>query len=92
MEGLIPFKSSIDQKIASLYFMRVSSSFCSSDSVNVAEIITGFALSSYKKAYFYKKIFEKIVLEVSKRVRFVFLTLSKCSFKTHVYSLRYNEI
>ena len=42
--------------------------------------------------YSKKKIFEKRVLEVSKRVRFVILTLSKCSFKTHVYSLRYNEI
>ena len=52
MEGLIPFKSSIDQTIASLYFLRVSSSFCSSDSVNAAEIITGFALSGSKKAYF----------------------------------------
>ena len=38
------------------------------------------------------KIFEQRVLEVSKQVRFVLLTLSKCSFKTHVYSLRYNEI
>ena len=52
MEGLIPFKSSINQTIAFLYFMRVSSSFCSSDSVNAAEIITSFALSSSKKAYF----------------------------------------
>ena len=52
MEGLIPFKSSIDQTIASLYFLRVSSSFYSSNSVNEAEIITGFALSGSKKAYF----------------------------------------
>ena len=52
MEGLIPFKSFIDQAIASLYFLRVSSSFCSSDLVNATEIITGFALSDYKKAYF----------------------------------------
>ena len=42
--------------------------------------------------YSKKKIFENRVLEVSKRVRFVILTLSKCSFETHVYSLRYNEI
>ena len=42
--------------------------------------------------YSKKKIFEKRVLEVSKRVRFVILILRKCSFKTHVYSLRYNEI
>ena len=52
MEGLIPFKSSINQTIASLYFLRVSSSLCSSDSVNAVEIITGFALSGSKKAYF----------------------------------------
>ena len=52
MERLIPFKSSIDQAIASLYFLRVSSSLCSSDSVNAAEIIIGFALSCSKKAYF----------------------------------------
>ena len=52
IEGLNPFKSSIDQAIASLYFLRISSSFCSSSSVNVAEITTGFAFSSSKKAYF----------------------------------------
>ena len=52
MKGLIPFKSSIDQAITSLYFMGVSSSLCSSDSVNLAEIIYGFALSGSKKAYF----------------------------------------
>ena len=52
MEGLIHFKSSIDHAIASLYFLRVSSSFCSSGSVNAAEIITGFAFSGSKKAYF----------------------------------------
>ena len=52
IEGLIPFKSSIDQKIASLYFLRVPSSFYSSDLVNAAEIITGFAFSGCKKAYF----------------------------------------
>ena len=52
MEGLIPFKSSIDQTTAFLYFLRESSSFCSSYSVNAVEIITGFSLSGYKKAYF----------------------------------------
>ena len=52
MEGLIPFKSSIDQVIASVYFLRVSRSFYSSDSVNVVEIITGFAISGSKKTYF----------------------------------------
>ena len=52
MEGPIPFKSFIDQAIAALYFLRVSSSLCSSGSVNVAEIITGFAFSGSKKTYF----------------------------------------
>ena len=52
MEGLIPFKSSIDQAIASLYFLRVSSSFCSSNSVNAAKIIIGFVIFGSKKAYF----------------------------------------
>ena len=40
VEGLIHFKSSIDQAIASLYFLRVSSSFCFSGSINAIEIIT----------------------------------------------------
>ena len=35
-----------------LVFLRVSRGFCSSDSINAAEIITSFALSGYKKAYF----------------------------------------
>ena len=52
MEGLIPFKSSIDQEIVSLYFLRVSRGLCSSDSIKATKIITGFALSSSKKAYF----------------------------------------
>ena len=52
IEGLIPFKSFIDQASASLYFLRVSSSFCSSGSINVAKIITGLAFSDSKKAYF----------------------------------------
>ena len=43
IEGLIFFKSSIDQAIASLYFLRISNNFCSSSSVNDAEIMTGFA-------------------------------------------------
>ena len=33
------FKSFIDLAIASLYFLRVSSSFCSSDSINATKII-----------------------------------------------------
>ena len=52
IEGLIPFKSSIDQAIAPLYFMRISSSLCSSSSFNVADIITYLAFSGLKKAYF----------------------------------------
>ena len=43
-------ESAIDQEIASLYFLRVSSSFCSLDSVNAVEIITGFSLSYSKKS------------------------------------------
>ena len=52
IEGLIPFKSSTDQAIASMYFLRISNSFCYSSSFNVAEIVTGFAFSGSKKAYF----------------------------------------
>ena len=52
IEGLIPFKSSTDQAVASLYFMRISNSFYSSSSFNAADIITGFSFSSPKKAYF----------------------------------------
>ena len=51
IEGLIPFRSSIDQAIASLYFLRISSSF-SSSSVNPVEMMTCFAFSGCKKAYF----------------------------------------
>ena len=52
IEGLIHFKSSIDQAIASLQFLRISNSFCSSCSVNAADIIIGFSFSGSKKAYF----------------------------------------
>ena len=52
IEGLIHFKSFIDQAIDGLYFLRISNSFCSSSSVNAAKIITGFAFSGSKKAYF----------------------------------------
>ena len=52
IKGLIPFKSSIDQAIASFYFLRISNNLCSSSSVNEAKIITGFSFSSSKKAYF----------------------------------------
>ena len=52
IEGLVPFKSSTDQSIASLYYLRISSRFCSSSIVNAANIITCFTFSSPKKAYF----------------------------------------
>ena len=52
IEGLIPFKSSTDKAIASLYFLRISNSFCSSSTVNAVDIITGFAFSVPKKEYF----------------------------------------
>ena len=51
MEGLIRFKSSINEEIASVYFLRVSSCLCFSGSINATEIITSFSLSSSKKAY-----------------------------------------
>ena len=52
IRGLIPFKSSFDQAITSLYFLRISSSCSSSSSVNAADIITCFVFSGSKKAYF----------------------------------------
>ena len=52
LEGLIPCKSSIDQAIASMYFLRISSVCCFSSSVNAADIITCFAFSGSKKADF----------------------------------------
>ena len=38
IEGLMPLRSSIDQAITSLYFLRIFNSFCSSSSVNAANI------------------------------------------------------
>ena len=52
IEGLIHFKSSTDQAIASLYFLRISNSFHSSSIVNATDIITCFTFSGPKKAYF----------------------------------------
>ena len=52
IKGLILFKSSTDQAIAPLYFLRIFSSFCSSSSFNVNDKITGLAFSCSKKAYF----------------------------------------
>ena len=51
IEGLIPFKSSMDQAIASRYFLRISSSFCFLSSLNSVEMMTGFLFSGCKKAY-----------------------------------------
>ena len=52
IEGLIPFKSSTDQAMTSIYFMRIPISFCSLSTVKLAAMITGYALSAPKKAYF----------------------------------------
>ena len=52
IEGLIPFKSSTNQAIAFLYFLRISSIFCSLCSVMSADMITSFDFSACKKAYF----------------------------------------
>ena len=52
IDGLVPFKSSTDQAIASLYFLRISISFFSLSSVKSVAIITGFDLSAPKKTYF----------------------------------------
>ena len=51
IEGLIPFKSSTDQAMTSLYFMRILISFCSFSFVKSAAMITGCALSSHKNIY-----------------------------------------
>ena len=52
IEGLISFKSSTDQEIASLYFLRIFISFCSFSSVKSTNMITSFDFSAPKKAYF----------------------------------------
>ena len=52
IDGLIPLKSSIDQAMAFLYFIRIPISFRSLSSVKSAAITTGFDLSTPKKAYF----------------------------------------
>ena len=51
IEGLIPFKSSTDQAMASLYFMRILISLYSFSIVKSATMITCFAFSAPKKAY-----------------------------------------
>ena len=52
IEGLLPFKSSIDQAITYLYFLTISNSLCSLSSVNADEIITSLAFFGSRKAYF----------------------------------------
>ena len=52
IDGLIPFKSSTYQAIASLYLLRISTSLCSLSFVKSAAIITGFDISTPRKAYF----------------------------------------
>ena len=51
IDGLIPFKSSIDQVIASLYFLKTSTSFYSLCSIKSVDMIIGFDSSASKKAY-----------------------------------------
>ena len=52
IEGLIPFKSSIYQAMASLYFLRNLINFCSFCTVKSTAMITSCALLAPKKAYF----------------------------------------
>ena len=52
MEGLIPFKSSTDHAITSLYFLRILISFCSLSLVKSLAMITGLDHSLPRKAYF----------------------------------------
>ena len=46
IEGSIPFKSSTNQAMASLYFLRILINFCSFSFVKSAAMITGCALSA----------------------------------------------
>ena len=52
IEELIHFKSSTDQAMDSLYFLRILISFCSFSTIKSAAMITGCALSAPKKAHF----------------------------------------
>ena len=44
IQGLIPFKSSTDQAMTSLYFLRIPISFCYFSTVKSTAMITGCAL------------------------------------------------
>ena len=52
IEGLIPFKSSTDQAMTYLYFLRILISFYSFSTIKSVVMITGFSLSAPKKEYF----------------------------------------
>ena len=52
IEGLIHFKSSTDQAMASLYFLRTPISFCSFSTIKSVSTITGYAILAPKKEYF----------------------------------------
>ena len=75
IDGLIPFKSSTDQAMTSLYFLRILISFCSFSSVKLAATITSYALSIPKKAYF-KCLANSFIINLSK-----FFSIS-CSFSS----------
>ena len=51
IDGLVPFKSSIDQAMASLYFLRILISFCSISTIKSVAMIKSYALSAPKKTY-----------------------------------------
>ena len=52
IDGLISFRSSIDQAIASLFFQRISTTFCSFSVDKFVAIIISFDLSSSRNTYF----------------------------------------
>ena len=65
IEGLIPFKSSTDQAMASLYFLRILINFCSFSTIKSDAMITGCALSASKNAYF-KCLGNSLIISPSK--------------------------
>ena len=52
IEEVIPFKSSTDQAMTFLYFLRIIIIFYSFSTIKSAAMITGCAISAPKKAYF----------------------------------------
>ena len=75
IEGLIPFKSSIDQVMPSLYFLRTPISFYFFSTVKSIAMITGCALLAPKKAYF-KCLGSSFIINPSK------LFSTSCSFSS----------